>query len=805
MAFLRPSPTNRRRRKHALHKLCILLLRKSSIGFAGFAVFSLIFYRLLAGITKAVSPRALVLAVVYPQYHAIPENDAAYGVGFVEWTLLNKTPDHFGALQTMRPHPDIGYYNMLSYAHRRKMRILADHFGVDGFIWYHYFLNERFILNRPTELMLLDGEPDTKFCFCYANEAWSRNWDGSNRDVTLEHTYGSSTTMLHHYQYMRQFFQHKNYILHNGKPLFIFYRTEQEDGKELHKLMRIWRRAAVMDGFRGISFFRFKGPFMNGMSPRDFDGEILFQPGYVQKQNWNSLVHGYGEPIFEQFDKNVFDLWNPEFSQTVSQETYAQFDEKTKDLVSSSTYAFSFRDVYRAISLLNLKRKQHPGLVFAWSNHPRRLPDGEISPGHRTVAYFDFSYDGFLRMAESVIQKCLRRRGTSFVTLTAWNEWNEQSMFEPSKEAGYSALLALQEATRRAYFSVGIQTVKGTVVHVGHLGGGTERYYHDLQDLFPQFNHAVVSKFEAVSEVRINRASKTPFCLHIHSTMVLDGMRWRVLNVARNVHEQGGRILLTVHDFQWLFPTDPNRLSRATQASKEDIENTRELLLHADLSIFPSNFVRNSYAKLLGSLDAYRTVVAHHPDFGVDREVLWVPVVDRNFTVAFLGEFSKRKGSETFEEIMEALPHSRHRINAIIFGIVGDDALNVQRRLSTKYNVIFRGKYEESSIVETLRQSGVHVLTLLSTVEETYCYALTHAINSGIPILHSGQDGAIQERLSGVDRAFSIHEAGSVRRAFSKAADFVFRNQGEMRPRILSSYIIQPNWWYIENYPFHAA
>ena len=54
--------------------------------------------------------------------------------------------------------------------------------------------------------------------------------------------------------------------------------------------------------------------------------------------------------------------------------------------------------------------------------------------------------------------------------------------------------------------------------------------------------------------------------------------------------------------------------------------------------------------------------------------------------------------------------------------------------------------YKENELISILYKNNIHGITHLSLFEESYCYALTTSINSGIPILYL-EHGVFTERL----------------------------------------------------------
>jgi glycosyltransferase involved in cell wall biosynthesis len=349
--------------------------------------------------SAADSPDALKLIAFYlPQFHPIPENDTWWGEGFTEWHNVASARPLFEGHQQPRLPSNLGFYDLRLPEVREAQADLARAYGITGFCYYHYWFSGEQLLERPFDEVLASGRPDFPFCLCWANEPWSRRWDGQEHDVLQPQSY-SEEDDRRHIAWLLPALRDERAIHVDDKPLFLVYQ-----GRELpdpSRTIEIWQKAAREDGLAGIHLVSVETGWDEGWDARQvgFDGKVLFQPQF-------SILGR--QPRLE--------------------------------LGPEATRVFDYQEAWRALADPPPVGYERYECVFpSWDNTARRGDDSWVLHNSSPEAYQNW--------LELAIRRTLERpRRDRLVFLNAWNEWAEGAYLEPDQRYG----LAYLEATRRA-------------------------------------------------------------------------------------------------------------------------------------------------------------------------------------------------------------------------------------------------------------------------------------------------------------------------------------------------------------------
>ena len=771
------------------NNLCIKWMNNSSDYFNNFN-----YGKLFRNILKK---KIKIIAIVFPQFHEIPENNKFWGEGFTEWKLLKNIPRIVNNEIIKQPHNDIGYFNLKDYNHRKYMRILANKFNVAGFCYYHYWFKDKKVMYEPTELMLLDDEPNKPFFFCWANEQWTKRWDGGNNEVLISQEYTDLEGNINHFNYLLQFFKNKNYMKKSNKPIFIFYRIEDNHVEDIRNIINLWNNLAKNEGFDGIHFMRFLGPFNNNIVLDEINGYIEFSPGYFCQKYFNDIQYKDTNNIFDDFggeyNEEVYLQKNSDVKNLIENnvfksgyEHYQILNEKEKLFRTSKFYVYDGKELYNKIIIdKKIYKEQHRGISVNWNNTPRRNYNDQEYDKYPHY-YKNITPQLFGDTLYSVLNKIINdpNEDEDFLLISAWNEWNEQAILEPNNEDGYDYLTTLSNKYLEFYNI----PKKGNILNISHNGGGTEKYMNDLKKIYSEYNFIDFENFnfDTNYDILYNNLE----LIHINSILfnnLKDNYEYLFNTFFINIKKY-----LTIHDYQWLYYDNPNILQDNFYSdipSKNNILKFNSLLDIVSKIIFPSKNIYNNYNTFI-NLDKYKDKISvvNHCDKIINHNFHVIPEVKDVINIAFIGYFTNYKGSKLFYKISNELQYyNNYKIIYHVFGYKDNEY----------ENIIFHNHYNDNTIIDNLHINNIHAILHLSLFEESYCYALTNSINSGLPILYLNR-GSFSERLHNMDKYFpsDINNIGNV---FIKMLDYIINNQNKKIFYNLNPNI-QPNRWYLENY-----
>ena len=180
------------------------------------------------------NPKEKILAYYFPQYHSIPENDKVFGKDFTDWELFKDETNSRLSLCKLPVDPPegLGYYDPTLLDTRQKQAALAKKYGVDGFIYYHYWLENQPVMNKVIDNLIIDNEPNLPFCLCFANASWLHLFR-INSGQKKYHPDGSTFRQLYdkpkdHAEYLQKIFNHPNYLRIENKPVLFIYKLNPE-------------------------------------------------------------------------------------------------------------------------------------------------------------------------------------------------------------------------------------------------------------------------------------------------------------------------------------------------------------------------------------------------------------------------------------------------------------------------------------------------------------------------------------------------------------------------------------------------
>jgi hypothetical protein len=345
-------------------------------------------------------------AIYFPQYHSIPENDKFWSKDFTEWTLLKPYSDKIVGLNNktiniMKPHEDIGYYELTINTFNNQVNI-SNNYKIDIFMIYHYwFETNTKVMYKPLEFLKVTPKI---FYLCWANEPWTKVWDGNNDNILLNQTYDNLEGMI---EYLYEFFILDNYYKDDeGNIIYFIYNYMHLGENNFNRLKIIWE---------------------DFLKKRNKTIKFIFSSSFFYTNN-NDF-----------FEKNIY------FFEPLENNINRFLTNNPVTDKSFNYYYVDYNNVIKYYENINIEllNNKIQGVCLNWNNSVRRknnkflFLDNFNQTNLKTLLY--------TQIVNIIINnKFYSQKLPNFLIINAWNEWNEQAILEPNNITGYDNLNTLK-------------------------------------------------------------------------------------------------------------------------------------------------------------------------------------------------------------------------------------------------------------------------------------------------------------------------------------------------------------------------
>lgn len=355
--------------------------------------------------TESDSSPVRLLAFYLPQFHTIPENDRWWGEGFTEWTNVRQAKPLFEGHEQPLVPTELGYYDLSTTETLVHQAELARAHGIFGFCFYYYWFDGQRLLEKPVDQLLRAVHIDLPFCLCWANENWTRRWDGGEQEVLVKQSYSASLNSRFASDLI-PYFSDPRYIRVDGKPVLLVYRTDIIP--DLAATVSAWRAGWRAEGVGEVYLVAVES--FRAIVPEDygFDAAAEFPPHQVN-----------------------FALIPPDLPPLRVSDPSARIGDYNK-----------LRKAWLARPTPRYKRLK--GLLPSWDNTSRRRKGG-------ATLFVNASPEGYESwLTQSVARTLDEFQGDErLVFVNAWNEWAEGCTLEPTARHGRAYLEATQRVMAR--------------------------------------------------------------------------------------------------------------------------------------------------------------------------------------------------------------------------------------------------------------------------------------------------------------------------------------------------------------------
>ncbi|MBU2699040.1 hypothetical protein Ga0466249_000119 [Sporomusaceae bacterium BoRhaA] len=344
-----------------------------------------------------------IIAYYLPQFYSFKENDEWWGKGTTEWNNVSRAvPQYLGHYQPRLPG-ELGFYDLRLKDNIARQVELAKLYGIYAFCYYFYWFDGKRLLDKPLDLFLESKDIEFPFCLCWANENWTRRFDGNSGEVIMRQS-GTEESYKDFISSVIPYLQDQRYMDIDGKKILVIYKPSLVPNSK--HVIQFWRDFCRKSGIGEIYIIAVKeSEYEKDLLELGYDAVSEFHPGTVLYACSN--ITSEKKFVQKSFYGQIFDY---------------------KDLVRNQRYfEYDTPKLYRSIMPM-------------WDNTARRVNKGLIFDGANPDLYKQWLVD--------IIRDTRNRKDLddSLIFVNAWNEWGEGAYLEPDRDHGYGFLQATRNA-----------------------------------------------------------------------------------------------------------------------------------------------------------------------------------------------------------------------------------------------------------------------------------------------------------------------------------------------------------------------
>lgn len=363
-----------------------------------------------------------LIAFYLPQFHPIPENDAWWGKGFTEWTNVTRAKPYFEGHNQPNLPTDLGFYDLRIPDVMQQQIEMAKSFGIQAFCFHYYWFAGKRLLEKPLDMFLEHKEWDFAYCICWANENWTRRWDGFDHEILMaqEHSPEDDIAFL---EDATKYLLDSRYIRVDNKPLLVIYRPQLF--QNMNETADHWRKHFKQK--HNLELFIAMAQTFGKYDPREFglNAAIEFPPHNLAAKKLHDKYKT------TDFKGNIYSALT--------------FSENKENKIKNSPF--------------NLFR----GLMLNWDNTPRKGIFGNIYLQNTPA-----NYGKWLREAIEDTSENKQSENEKLIFINAWNEWAEGTHLEPNQKYGYAYLNETKRVLNKASKSKLALPANGKIIFVSH-------------------------------------------------------------------------------------------------------------------------------------------------------------------------------------------------------------------------------------------------------------------------------------------------------------------------------------------------